>query len=170
MEEKIDQKFLQILIEHKKKYPLMQIEDFVKLIYQSEYGMTNYQERSPSFNLLSFEMMRESKFRPQPFEDIGNGMVRIYLNHPYVSLPNLFMAIKKTIFKTAGDDFEFREKLNYLEIFHKELGISLDDFKAYVDKIEKEGTMNISHSETYIKNYNTAYRVISKDFLKEVYE
>ena len=170
MAETIDPKFLQILIEHKKKYPLMQIEDFVKLIYQSEFGLTNYHEKSPSFNMLSFEMMRESKFRPQPFEDIGNNMVRVYLNHPYVSLPNLYMAVKKTIFKTAGDDFEFRNKLSYLTTYFKELGINEDEMKKYVEKIEKEGTMNISHSDIYIKNYNTQYRVVSKEFLKEVYE
>ncbi len=95
-----------ILISHYKKYPRMQIQDMVKLIYQNEFAgghmvtdkaeslerlrgeLTSVLNTSDSFEAVGFStdamcgatrIMTDSELGSGLFEDIGNGLCRIHL-------------------------------------------------------------------------------------------
>ena len=72
----------QILRSHAARYPHMQPQDGVKLIYQNEFGGGHLiRDIDSCLNYLrrEYESVVQSPDAPLT-EDIGNGMVRVYLN------------------------------------------------------------------------------------------
>ena len=72
------EKFKDIIIEHTKKYPQMQISDLVKLVFQSEFG-GGHMIANPSDSLSrlykEYEGLPETKL-PVLYDKIGNGLDR----------------------------------------------------------------------------------------------
>lgn len=72
----------EILLEHFHRYPQMQLQDAVKLLYQSEFG-GGHMVTSPEKSLKSLEdEWKGCKGRKPPVvcESIGGGMHRIYID------------------------------------------------------------------------------------------
>ena len=71
-----------ILLEHFNKYPEMQVQDMIKLIYQNEFaGGHLIDDEQESLKRLQAEMenLENSGLNEEKplFEDIGNGLVRL---------------------------------------------------------------------------------------------
>ena len=158
-----------ILLAHAKRYPLAQPQDFVKLVYQNEFGpghLVTDGEKAIAYLLAEME-----KLTPDPavplFEDIGNGLVRVYLaalpeDYPLHSLCTDFIM---TASLHRGNMESFQEKINLLHIFvaEHELAFSHVDFGDFAIPYVNAGCPMVSHSETYRKAYSPAYRVVRKD-------
>ena len=80
-----------IILEHVKKYPHMEIRDVGKLIYQSEFGGGHMIPNNQiSLNRIQEEyasLASEALNVPSVVENIGNGLARIYLSCLEHSLP-----------------------------------------------------------------------------------
>ena len=70
-----------ILLEHYKRYPQMELNDFIKLIYQNSFGPRHMHNptKEDVIRYLNKEMELITN-ENEIIEDIGNGYVRVYLS------------------------------------------------------------------------------------------
>lgn len=166
--------FIKILINHYKKYPQMQIEDFYKLIYQNEFaGGHLIDDIKSSYKYLEEEIKSLDKLNESNsmFEDIGNGLARIYLNslnQTAISLNTVNKFFVNTANSVIGSKENFQEKLN---IFFKcckggILPYDVQKVSDFLDEQKNKGYKHISHSDEYRKAYLPSYRVIKQQYAK----
>ena len=102
--ESMEHSFMEILWEHRKRYPLMEPQDYGKLIFQSVYGpehmITDVQEVR-AYMAEEFSHMAQDALPKVP-EDIGNGLCRF----PLCACPSAEAAelLADLFVLTAGQD------------------------------------------------------------------
>lgn len=165
------EKFKDIIIEHTKKYPQMQISDLVKLVFQSEFG-GGHMIANPSDSLSrlykEYEGLTETKL-PVLSDKIGNGLVRLHLPgiDAHISLETVNRFFVNTAAQVNRDTACFEEKLDKLrELCAKgEVPFSKEALDTYLDTYRQQGYPAVHHSAVYKKYYHPAYRVISEDYI-----
>lgn len=152
-------KYLQI---HLNKYPLMQIEDKIKLIMQGTLGpghlVNDYQI---VLQRVLNELNEISKEETEMIEVISDNYVRIYLG-PYYAKYHNFDNLVKMFIESSKEEKDF-------DTFFKELM----ELKEDLDELDKEflkeyiNSKNylISHSKTYRDIYHPHYLVIHKKYI-----
>lgn len=154
----------EVLLLHRERYPLLEPQDYIKLIYQNEFG--------PGHMIVDPDMVLKRLFDEAqslvpvaryPFDPIGNGLIRVHING--LSEDRL-MALGAAFVATAnshrGRDESFIKKLNRLRVLFPN-DTSLDEFiTGYLES----GIRPIHHSHVYSENYNPAYRVVSEQLFK----
>lgn len=165
----------EIIKQHAERYPLMQPQDAVKLLYQSEFG-GGHMISSPSASLKRLE--EEYAHTPQndvPLtESIGGGIVRVNLgalDANGVSVIKLNDAFVRSSAMVKGSISWFTKKLEQLQDMQNRYGIfdfSADELAAYLSQYAERGFPPVSHSDIYRKAYSPAYRVISEELLKHL--
>ena len=167
---------VKILIQHAKKYLLMEPVDAVKLIYQNEFGGGHLiVDKKVSLNRLQEEYQTVIQSGDIPLaENIGNGIVRVNLaamdangltakklNDIFVDSSTMIRGTKET----------FLKKLNLLKNLTQEGIYAFDKFllQAYLEDYVKLGCPPVSHSKIYRDAYKPAYRVICRNLLPEKY-
>ena len=162
----------QVLRSHAEKYPLMEPKDAVKLIYQNVFG-GGHLIRDPEacLNALSWEYAATAQEPEgkQP-EDIGNGMVRVYLgglDAAGYTVEQLGQVFLQSAREHRGSLEEFLRKLTVLRKVTGEGVFSFDsgDLEAYLEGYEKDGYPMVSHSDRYRAAYRPAYRIVQQDLL-----
>ena len=163
-----------IILEHVKKYPLMEIRDVAKLIYQSEFGgghmipnsQMSLNRIQEEYSSLDFEALNT----PFVVENIGNGMARIYLscmNHgvPAEILNEMFVHSANN---KRGTLSGLAEKIELVVSMCQDglLSYPADETISFFEAWENDGYPAMSHSEMYRQNYHPAYRVIEDNFVK----
>ena len=164
---------LDVVREHKAKYPLMQIKDAVKLIYQSEFGPGHFVECPEQSLLRLLKEYREVAVSPgakenkKLIENIGNGLCRCYLQE----LSETELEVLNRIFvysanSRRGSKESFEQKLQDAKSLFKEAEFSFseEEYDNYVKELSRAGYPPVSHSETYRKAYRPAYRVIEEKY------
>ena len=159
------QELKRILTEHAARYPLMEAQDVVKLIYQNEFGAAHMiKDEAACRAALRTEYAATPKNSLLPrYEDIGNGMVRIHLaalaENELEALGTAFIAGAGA---AQGTLSRFRAKLSLLETLTAEglLPFSTQALTTYLAAYEAAGFPAVSHSETYRAAYRPAYRVV----------
>lgn len=160
-----------ILISHCLSYQEMELADYIKLIYQNEFGCGHMiANLSDSELLLTSEyekMLAEAnKKKNSAFtESIGNGLCRIHLDSSKMKsddLPLLNLLFVATANTHSGSISEFRNKASILyEMAAKNiLPLKAEEVKSYLKEYFLKGCPPIHHSETYRKKYHPHYRVI----------
>mgnify|MGYP000120553628 CR=1 len=163
-----------ILLEHFNKYPEMQVQDMIKLIYQNEFaGGHLIDDEQESLKRLQAEMenLENSGLNEEKplFEDIGNGLVRLYLD----KLPGLRTDIRtinrffvNTSGKIRGSAENFRRKVSVLKQCCEEciLPFAASEIEELVGELAAKGYPPISHSEVYRRAYKPGYRVVLSDY------
>jgi uridine kinase len=175
-----------ILIEHYKRYPCMQVQDMVKLIYQNEFaGGHLVGSREESLARLREEYMSVvEKFQYAEtdaagpsfsessrllFEDIGNRLCRINLA-ALVRYPICLETVNSFFVYTAnthkGDAGSFEHKLEILKNICDKgvLPFRSSDLEEYIRPYRAQGYPAVSHSDIYRKTYRPAYRIVNSDF------
>lgn len=157
---------IRVLSLHAAKYPLMQPEDVVKLVYQNEFGSGHFiTDENECLERLKKEAENVRADENIPLsEDIGNGVCRVNLNSrekENISLEKLnaaFIALSGT---HKGSVEDFREKLAVVSARFDGFGFGFPEeaFRAYLAEYEKAGYPPVSHSETYRAAYKPAYRL-----------
>lgn len=162
-----------IILKHFNMYPKMQIIDFVKLIYQNEFGGGHLiKDSSVSLNYLKQEYNSVIQSENTSFyEDIGNGIVRVNLsslNKNNLSLERLNELFVLSANSHKGDLKAFVNKLNMLEqmIKDKELPLNYKEYQDFINKYKELGYPMVSHSKQYKEYYCPAYRIILLKYLK----
>jgi len=160
-----------IMCTHLVKYPKMQTQDMVKLLYQSEFA-GGHMIADEADSLLRLET--ECRSLPPvaadgAFEDIGGGLCRLHLGALSAlsltpqTVNRLFVA---TANKVKGAPARFSGKLDeFLACCRSgELPFDMDITDAYVHDYRKKGCPPISHSDVYRAAYSPAYRVIKTSY------
>jgi uridine kinase len=166
-----------LMLQHFKMYPEMQIQDVVKLIYQNEFAgghlITN---ETDSLNRLQEECrnLNQRYFDAQNsciFEEIGNGLCRlnlIVIGSSGISLKTVNRFFVSTANSVTGTIQSFEEKLNVFRRACKdnELPYSIEDVNAYLYNYKNKGYPAVSHSESYRSAYYPAYRIVKSEYMK----
>lgn len=164
----------QILLDHYHKYPLMQMEDFLKLLYQSHFG-PRHMSSHPSLERVKGYLHQELKEMETQadrvtLEDIGGGYVRIYLEsilNEQFSIDEVAELFYESMVECAEASIEhlgsFRQSVNLLIqlIIEKFIPFELKPSNDLIDSYFQEGIRPIHHSKIYNQNYNPHYRVVS---------
>ncbi|MEA4816279.1 MAG: hypothetical protein VB120_05415 [Lachnospiraceae bacterium] len=159
-----------ILKKHAAKYPLMQPDDAVKLVFQSEFGGGHIiEDEAKSLEFLEKELEEIKEASEAPFEDIGCGILRFNLKSGVALAvsPNI---INKVFVMSSdeikGDMDSFSNKLSLLEFLAGKgiFGFSKEEVSVYVQEYKKKGCPPVSHSKAYKEAYSPAYRVLKSEY------
>ncbi len=169
-----------VILQHLNMYPQMEIQDIIKLIYQSEFGGGHMiSNSSESLDRLYKECMRLSPVPPGTpirYESIGHQLGRLYLNgiENHLSLSTVNRFFVNTANQVHSDKSVFIQRLDKLVALCEQGELPFDAcmVRAYVEDYKKAGCPMTHHSPAYRKAYAPAYRVISADFMRyiEVFE
>ena len=157
-----------ILLAHARKYPLMEPTDAVKLIYQNEFGgghLIRDEAACLSYLRREYEAV-EKDGNAQPFEPIGNGIIRVNLAAlEEEKLEQLGMAFIRSAAEHKGSMESFLGKLTVLKKLAGEgiFSFGTEELEAYLADYQKAGYPPVSHSQTYRDAYKPAYRVVMSD-------
>jgi uridine kinase len=149
---------LEIVRAHRARYPLMEPQDAVKLLYQRAFGPGHMIEsRECALERLQAELGGVRKDPSIPlFEPLGAGLVRMNLASPAFPRP-----------ETAAGLFFASEKMSERDVFRRELDAlvrSWPESGPYVASYRAKGCPQPGHSEVYRAAYHPAYRVVSAKF------
>ena len=164
---------LQIFSEQLKRHPLMQPQDAVKLLYQSEFGPGHMvTDRDACLAILRAEYADISKNNctgstsgiPRT-EDIGSGFVRVNLaalDTDTISLEELADWFIRSANCASGDTGRFSEKLEQLKNSYWDLpfAFTYEELTDFLEKYKAAGCPAVHHSELYRLLYRPAYRVV----------
>ncbi|WP_343210333.1 hypothetical protein [Anaerolentibacter hominis] len=157
-----------ILLTNYKHYPLMQMQDAVKLIYQNEFGSGHLiMDEAESLRLLQKEMENPYSrgIDENMVEGIGNGLCRLNLR-PAVDAGISPVTINRAFLEAAkevkGDKHQFSKKLDSLYQCCRSgrLPWSTKEFIRFITSYEEKGFPPVEHSKIYKEAYIPSYRVI----------
>lgn len=171
--------YQEILLHHYQLYPLMQIDDFVKLTYQMVYGPRHFSGHPTLKKIEQFlriEILELGNFDNEDIiEDIGNDFVRVYLDKSFLLLGKL-ENIASMFYQSMNLEHEhpkvletkFINSLSILKKLVEDRTIHLDNTycSCWIKRYIEVGIRPISHSAIYRKTYNPHYRVIHQSMLK----
>ena len=151
------------LKEHLTKYPLMQIEDVLKLFMQGILGpghlVSSFDNCIQRINAEYHSINRETN--DDLVEQISDKYVRIYL-YPYYQSKHDFTALVNAFISSSKLPINVEE-------FKKEIAtLKTKENEDYIDRYLESGDFLISHSKVYKEAYDPHYLVISKKFLEEI--
>ncbi len=164
-----------ILLTHFERYPRMEAQDAVKLIYQQEFGPGHMiRDEEKSLKLLKEEMASLAPAGKEPlYEPIGSGLCRLNLRPcvqkgvPAEDINRLFCEAANT---TKGDKKRFWLAVRALQQLADEDAtpfepVLLDLFLARYPA----SCPAMHHSEMYRRIYQPAYRVAVQKKVKEYF-
>ncbi len=168
-------KLKQTVLEHIKKYPEMELQDILKMLFQNEFGPKHLAENEiECFKSLSTEINSiDYNENEELFEDIGCDALR--LNLKAIPVGTDLNYINKIIVNSASEFCGTNEKLvvkfGLLVVMaeNQEIPFDIERVRDETNAFAKNGFKPISHSEVYKQNYSPSYRVISKKY-KELVE
>lgn len=162
----------EILLCHRRRYPKMELQDWVKLLYQRTFG-PGHLLRDPAaareFLIREWETVAAGS-RCLP-ENIGGGLVRIHLSGlQRESLEVVWQAFSRTASQPRGSREAFLATLTRLEQLARSgiLPDSPEAVREYLGEYARRGYPMVSHSDTYRRLYHPAYRVADKEILRQM--
>ena len=157
-----------LLLEHYANYPLSQIADIFKLLYQNEFGCGHMaSDKAHSLNMINAEAksLPEDTLDGNAFEQIGNGMCRLHLRVLQQGLApdtlNEFFIY--TANQPTGNTEGFERKAAVFLSLCKD---KLLPFEADVvsKALDEDRAACVGHSQEFRAAYTPAYRVVSEAF------
>ena len=159
-----------LLINSYKLRPEMEIRDYVKLLYQSEFGGGHMiPDESASLTRLEKEWNEAPPDAGTPaIEPIG-GFCRVNLAGAKASGMNVSTVHRAFLLSSAsakGSTAGFEEKLSVLSDCAERglLPIALRELSAFMAGYRQAGYPPMRHSDTYREKYRPAYRLAGRTF------
>ena len=150
----------EILKDHLKKYPQMQIQDAVKLLFQSEFGPGHLLRNTDYARKLLVEEIELTKDDESAIEKISDQYVRFYLgNLTLEDIDDVLGAMIESA-QIQGSKENFMKKLSDLKEMNLFEGDELDE---YLNEYLKRDSLMVSHSDVYRTCYQPHYRVLLKE-------
>ena len=163
-------KTAQLLTEHIKKYPQLEIRDILKYLYQSSFGCEHMiSSKHRAYEYLVREYSNTKPIKPPYTEPLDGDYSRVSLGviGEGMSIKTLsemfYMSAKKE--KNGYDTL--KNKLNIAQNMIKEgiLSFCDNEFNKECAEWANNGYPAIHHSEKFRKLYNPSYRVISNKYI-----
>lgn len=163
------------LIHFAEEHPAAQPQDYLKRLYQSEFGGGHMiEDEEKSLRLLQEEIagLTERQLRAPYFEPFCGNFCCMNLSvskeAPPELINRLFVASSKQV--AAGAAFRFEEKLRVLLALCAERGELFPFSQQEMEDAAKEflnaGMPLLHHSDAYRRAYAPAYRVVRKEFVR----
>lgn len=168
-----------LLMEQLKKYPALQLQDCIKLIYQKEFGGEHLWKdaRCPFSRILSFLQEEKTSVgvdKSVPlYEAIGDSFCRLNLlpldnsAKTLETLARLFLKSSELPLEEADQrKTAFSQSLTLLLslIDRGLLPYAPDKAREFLARYRKEGCPPLHHSEQYREAYHPAYRLLTLDY------
>lgn len=159
-----------VLTLHAQRYPAMGARDYVKLLYQSEFGPGHLVESGDALEELKaeFAQAREERYAPEyAVEAIGGGLCRVHLDPRRITEEDLSLLARCFALsaRPRGREKGLWEKLGLLTglAWDGELPIDPRELELFLALYESEGCPPLHHSDGYRELYHPHYRVIDRD-------
>lgn len=163
------------ILEHAKKYPMAQVQDFVKLLYQSAFGgghmIANEQTALDRLKAELAEMTDEQMHQPN-IETLCGEYCRLNLSVCGMASPELINRLFVKSAKPVTEESKKRftrstEILATLCATHSELfSFTAPQVENYLKEYRKQDYFPVSHSAAYRAAYQPAYRVVRTEYAK----
>lgn len=157
-----------LLCSHAALYPGLEIEDLVKLLYQSEFGcghLIDEEERFCEALCAEREGLVESSRLLSQVEPIGGGYSRVHLAALPKSLKNSTLArlCALSAEKNHGTAEGFLQRLKWVPglIEEQKLPIAARRWNRFIEQYSEKGCPPLHHSERYRALYAPHYRVLA---------
>ena len=150
----------EIINDHLKKYPQMQIQDAVKLLFQSEFGPGHLLRNTDYARKLLMEEIELTKEDEPRVEVISNQYVRYYLGQLTQNDVEDVLSVMIESAQIQGSKENFMKKLSDLKEMNLFDGDELDE---YLNEYLKRDSLMVSHSDVYRSCYQPHYRVLLKE-------
>lgn len=148
----------------KNKYPLMEIQDIIKLYLQAYLGPAHLmpnKDRLRQNLLLEYEECKNLDYQYDLFEDIGDTYTRVYIK-PYFEKTKSFDKLIEVFEKSIETNLDIN---SYKEEIRKLIN---DDNKEFIENYLNSSSVLISHSSRYRESYFPHYLVIKRKYKNEV--
>ena len=162
-----------ILLSHLARYAQATTTDFLKLLYQQEFGCGHLLcDRQQSFERLLSEWRQAEQDDTTPlYEEIGNGFSRLHLaaaKQRNIPAELVFQLFYLSAQQTFGSQDGFLQRAEQLLNMCRQnlLPYSQNQVQAALDAWKKNGCVPFSHSQQYATAYRPAYRVVRTDFAR----
>ena len=148
----------------KKKYPLMHIQDIIKLYLQGILGPAHLM---PAKDKMKFNLMREYEecknlsVEYDLFEDISEKYTRVYIK-PYFDKVKSFDKLIEIFEKSIENDLDIQGYKNIIK------SLITEENKDFINEYLNSDNVLISHSQRYKENYHPHYLVIKRKYKNEV--
>ncbi len=154
------------LLVHLNKYPEMQIQDAVKLLFQIEFGPGHLIENMNYAEKLLLDEIELTKDDVPEIVPVSESLVRLHLgSFAKEDMPVLLNAMVKTAENIEPDLKRFYGLLNEL----KEMNVfDADELDIFLNDYLKRSSLMISHSDHYRKMYQPHYRIIMKELAESL--
>ena len=161
----------EVLNFHLKKYPKMQLQDMVKLIYQSEFGGGHMiADQAESLERIKKEYAGGGWENDSLVDPAGLGMCRISLK---VLSQGLSADTLNSMFVHSAEEIHGSVKgleqglvlLNDM-CRRRELPFSLEELQSYCEAYREKGYPAVSHSQAYREAYHPSYRIAAAGYGK----
>ncbi len=164
----------EVMRAHAARYPLMEAQDWYKLIYQGEFGGGHLiADADAARKRFMDEWEKAGPSSPDELleEPLGSGLSRIHLRPARTAgiLPEvIFDAFLLDAALPCGSDAGMREKLRLLGCFLAEgnAACTSGSLQAYLDGFCGKCFPMQSHSERYRALYRPSYRIIRSGSLR----
>lgn len=165
-----NEKTAELLIEHYRKYPCLQIQDVFKYLHQSSFGcehMVTSLETATDYLRKEYENYSAEN---EPFIETLDGKYS-RVNLAYLSCGLSIETFGKLFFYSSKKETEGRldleKKLNVAKdlVCKKILPFSPDELEKEIEKWAEKGYPSIHHSDIFRLKYKPAYRVISEKYV-----
>ena len=164
-----------LILEHYNKYPLMEISDLFKFLYQSSFGcehMVMSLEGAIEYIRRESERLGDEKECSEMIDPLDGEYVRVHLGclKRGIDIETLGGLFYRSARREDDGRVRLEKKLSVAEgmIRDELLPFSIEDFAHSVAKWRELGYPAIHHSDAFRKAYNPAYRVIAKELIKEL--
>lgn len=154
---------LEILLAQRSRKPRSQVQDYLKTIYQSEFGSGHMvEDAAESLERLQKELAGCGRAE-EAFEQIGGGLAR--LNLGAIEELGLRAQTVNALFVEAsnlsrGSDAGLEEKLEALRQGAAALGLDAAQVEREIESWRARGYPAPSHSQEYRRAYAPAYRLV----------
>lgn len=145
---------------HLKKYPLMQIEDIIKLHLQGILGPTHLIQdfdRLKKGLISEYESIKDSTYQYEMYEEISDDYIRVNLK-PYYEKYHSFDGLIEGFKLSLNTNVDIN---HYIEEIKK---LKNKDNEKFIDKYLESKNYIMSHSSVYKENYFPHYLIINKKY------
>lgn len=145
---------------HLKKYPLMQIEDIIKLHLQGILGPTHLIQdfdRLKKGLISEYESIKDSTYQYEMYEEISDDYIRVNLK-PYYEKYHSFDGLIEGFKLSLNTNVDIN---HYIEEIKK---LKNKDNEKFIDKYLESKNYIMSHSSIYKANYFPHYLIINKKY------
>ena len=164
------EKTAELIIAHYNKYPLLEIVDLFKYLFQSSFGcehLVSSLQAVTDYIIKEYkDMQKDTNMQIEPLDGdysrVGLGYIGLGVDTK--TFGELFFRSAK---KEAEGLVRLEEKIGVLKVLITtgHLPFSISEFESQLGEWQSLGYPAVRHSETFRNNYHPAYRVIANEYL-----